>query len=252
MRAGHPHTVGANPNTGLHMRAALQHHPGASRPRRPLSERTGALCRLGLAGQLLFAVAFATPGLAQDTTGVRAEGATGVGNVEPGDLIRLKVWREPDLSGDITVDGNGYATVPRLGPTRVSGMSPDSLRSFIVTSYAQYLRDPAVDVMVLPRVTILGAVRQPGVHNVEPTMTIADVLALAGGASPDGKQDQVELRRRGERVAARLTLDARLAETPVRSGDQLVVPERSWLSRNAGLMLGAGSLGISVIYLIFR
>ena len=192
------------------------------------------------------------PAAAQQPEAQRTEGATGLGTVQPGDLIRLKVWREPDLSGDITVDPSGTATLPRMGPTPVSGMTADSLRRIIVATYARYLRDPAVDVTVLPRVTILGAVRQPGVHNVDPSMTLADVLALAGGASQEGKQDKVELRRRGERVAAKLTLDSPLAETPVRSGDQLVVPERAWLSRNAGLLLGAGSLGISLVYLIFR
>ena len=215
----------------------------------------GGFARLGPAGRGLTAaaallLALAGTGWAQaDTAGT----ATAQGSVvQPGDMIRMKVWREPDLSGDVIVDPNGDATLPRLGPTRVVGLSPDSLRRLVVTTYAQFLRDPAVDVMVLPRVTILGAVRNPGVHNLDPTLTIADALALAGGASADGKQDQVELRRRGERVPVHLTLDARLADTPVRSGDQLVVPERSWLARNAGLMLGAGSLGISVIYLIFR
>jgi protein involved in polysaccharide export with SLBB domain len=81
-------------------------------------------------------------------------------------------------------------------------------------------------------------------------MTIADALAVAGGAAPDGKVDQVELRRRGERVPAKLSLDARLAETPIRSGDQLVVPQRSWLSRNIGIVLGVSSLGISLVYLL--
>lgn len=172
--------------------------------------------------------------------------------VQPGDLIRLKVWREPDMTGDVLVDGSGDATLPRLGPIHVSGLAPDSLRRLIVTEYSRYLRDPAVEVTVLPRVTILGAVRNPGVQNVDPTLTVADALALAGGASPDGKQDNVELRRRGERVPVELRLDARLAETPVRSGDQLYVPQRSWMSRNVGVVLGGISVGISLAYLLFR
>jgi polysaccharide export outer membrane protein len=173
-------------------------------------------------------------------------------SVQPGDLIRVKVWREPDLSDSVRVDAAGNATLPRMGPVHVAGMSADSVRRLIVTTYALYLRDPAVDVTVLPRVTILGAVRDPGVHNLDPTLTIADALALAGGASSDGKRDKVELRRRGERVPVKLRLDAMLIDTPVRSGDQLVVPERSWFSRNAGLLLGAASVGTSVIYLLVR
>jgi protein involved in polysaccharide export with SLBB domain len=172
--------------------------------------------------------------------------------IQPGDRIRLKVWREPDMSDSVVIDAGGDATLPRLGPVHVAGWTPDSLRRFLVTSYSKYLRDPAIEVTVLPRVTILGAVRNPGVQNLDPTLTIADALALAGGASPDGKQDNIELRRRGARVPVKLSLATRLADTPVRSGDQLVVPQRSWLSRNTGVVLGGISVGLSVMYFVFR
>lgn len=172
--------------------------------------------------------------------------------VQPGDLIRLKVWREPEMSGDVVIDAAGEATLPRLGPVHVVGWDPDSLRRFLVSRYAKYLKDPAIDVKVLPRVTILGAVRSPGVQNLDPTLTIADALALAGGASADGKQNNVELRRRGARIPVKLNLATRLADTPIRSGDQLVVPQRSWLSRNTGVVFGVISVGTSLAYLLFR
>ena len=205
------------------------------------------LARRGLAATSLLLSAIVGSAAAQ--SGDSAGFADSVG-VQPGDLIRIKVWREPDLSDSTPVDADGNVTLPRMGVVRVGGMSADSLRRLIVTTYSRYLRDPAVDVTVLPRVTILGAVRNPGVRNLDPTMTIADALAMAGGAAPDGKVDQVELRRRGERVPAKLTLDARLAETPIRSGDHLVVPQRTWLSRNVGVVIGLASLGISLVYLL--
>jgi protein involved in polysaccharide export with SLBB domain len=172
--------------------------------------------------------------------------------VQPGDLIRLKVWREPDMSGDVFINSVGEATLPRLGSVQVAGWPPDSLRRFLVSNYAKFLKDPAIDVTVLPRVTILGAVSKAGVQNVDPTLTIADALALAGGPSPDGKQDKVELRRRGARVPVKLSLGMRLADTPVQSGDQLYVPQRNWLSRNTGVVLGGVSVGLSLMYFIFR
>lgn len=193
--------------------------------------------------------------VAVPASALQAQTAAGVqdsAGVRPGDLIRLKVWREPDMSGDVIIDPVGNATLPRLGPVPVAGWAPDSLRRFLVSSYAKYLKEPAIEVTVLPRVTILGAVRNPGVQNVDPTLTIADALALAGGASPDGKQDKIELRRRGARVPVKLSLATRLADTPVRSGDQLVVPQRNWLSRNTGVVLGVISVGTSIMYLVLR
>lgn len=170
--------------------------------------------------------------------------------VRSGDLIRLKIWREPDLSGDIAVDESGVATLPRLGPLRVADLSADSLKRMLIASYSKYLRDPAIDVTVLRRITVLGAVRTPNVYHVEPTMTVADALALAGGAAPDGKVDEVELRRKDHGPALRLKRGTRLADTPIRSGDELYVPQTSWFSRNAGVIFAAIGAAVSVAYLI--
>ncbi len=156
------------------------------------------------------------------------------------------------MSGDVSVDESGAATLPRLGAVKVSDLSADSLKRFLVATYSRDLRDPAIDVTVLRRITILGAVRNPNVYQVEPTMTVADALALAGGASPEGKQDQVELRREGESRVTRLSRGMKLADTPVRSGDQFYVPERSWFSRNTGLILGGVGTLTSILYFAFR
>ncbi len=192
----------------------------------------------------------AGPARQTPTQGPAAEAPTDA--VRPGDLIRLKIWREPEMSGDIRVDEAGAAILPMLGPIMVDRLSPDSLQRLLVARYGEYLRDPAIDVAVLRRVTIVGAVRTPGVYHVDPTMTLNDALALAGGASPDGKKDQVELRRQGEQVVARLTERARLADTPLRSGDELFVPERSWMSRNFGLVLAGVSTAASLVFLVAR
>jgi protein involved in polysaccharide export with SLBB domain len=179
-------------------------------------------------------------------------GEDSVANVQPGDLIRLKIWREPEMSGDITVDERGVATLPRLGPLQVAGLPADALKHVLVGSYARFLRDPSVDITVLRRVTILGAVRTPNVYYVEPTMRVADALALAGGASPEGKQDQVELRRQDRTVAIKLSRKVRLGDTPLRSGDELYVPERSWLSRNSAVVVAGVGTAASILFLLAR
>ena len=118
--------------------------------------------------------------------------------LQPGDAVRLKIWREPDLSGEFQVDERGEVVFPQLGAMRVSQLSADSLKSMLVWSYTAYLRDPSIEVTLLRRVNVLGPVRSPGLYQVDQTQTIADVLAQAGGATPDGKPDRVELVRGGD------------------------------------------------------
>jgi len=84
-------------------------------------------------------------------------------------------------------------------------------------------------------------------------MTITDALALAGGPTTEGKSDKVELRRGSTRRVIDLTgVAKRVGELSLRSGDQLVVPRRSWISRNPGLIMGSIGTLTSLIYLIVR
>jgi protein involved in polysaccharide export with SLBB domain len=166
--------------------------------------------------------------------------------LQPGDLVRLKIWREPDLSGDFRVDEVGVATFPKVGSVPVRQLSPDSLKSLLVSSYARFLQNPSVDVVFLRRVNVLGAVKNPGLYDVDPTMTVADVIAMAGGVTPDGQSKKVELHRPEQSETVKLSLQSRLTDFPLRSGDQLRVPQRSWLARN-GTVVAAGITAVAII-----
>lgn len=170
----------------------------------------------------------------------------------PGDVVRLRIWREPDLSGEFPVDETGTVTFPKLGAMNVASMPTDSLKNALLERYSQYLRNPAIEITILRRVNVLGAVIHPGLYPVDPTMTIADVLALAGGATPDGNRSRADLLRGGKRVAVRLAVSDRVADLPMQSGDQLFVPERSWVSRNQGVIAASISATVSLIIALYR
>jgi polysaccharide export outer membrane protein len=161
-------------------------------------------------------------------------------------LVRLKIWREPDLSGDYRIDEKGVAIFPKIGPLPVSRLPTDSLESLLVSSYARYLQNPSIQVTFLRRINVLGEVKNPGLYDVDPTMSLADVIALAGGVSPDGNPKKIELLRRGERQSVQLSPQSRLTDVPLRSGDLLRVPQRSWLSRN-GPVVAAGITAVALI-----
>ena len=172
--------------------------------------------------------------------------------LRPGDLIRLRIWREPDLSGEFTVDETGTVVLPKLGTVMITGESAGSLRTKLLRAYAEFLSHSAVEVTVLRRLLVLGAVRNPGVYSADQTMTVEDGLALAGGASPIGNPNHVELRRHGQKVPVRLTLRTQLTDASIRSGDQLYVPERSWISRNPGVFVGIVSVVATTLVLALR
>ncbi len=155
--------------------------------------------------------------------------------LRPGDMLRVRIYLEPEMSGEFPVDERGIVSLPRLGDTPVGSWPADSIRPRLTRGYAEYLREPVVEVTLLRRIAVFGAVAKPGLYPVDPTMTVQEALALAGGASPDGRRDRVELIRvEGGKLALSLADDVQ--RLGIRSGDQLYVPQRSWISRNSWLV----------------
>jgi polysaccharide export outer membrane protein len=177
----------------------------------------------------------------------RPDSAAGVA-LTPGDVVRLRIWREPDLTGDYVVDETGQIVLPLVGRLRVVDESAASLRSRLMSGYARFLQSPSIEVIPLRRVTVLGAVRNPGLYPVDLTTSVADALALAGGVAPDGNPDRVELLRGGRRVAT-FSRNALFADLPLQSGDQLQVRERAWITRNAAVVasIASGVVTLAII-----
>jgi polysaccharide biosynthesis/export protein len=204
---------------------------------------------------LLATLLAVAPGMVLSQTKPHAADSVRVASTSlgPGDFIHLKIWREPDLSDTVQVDNEGVAVFPKLGPIQVTGIRPDSLERLLVHKYSQYLQNPSIRVSVLRRITIWGSVQRPGTYPVDLTMGITDALALAGGASAEGTTDKVELRRGGKRYMVNLSdKPERSGELALRSGDQLVVPQRGWISRNPGLIVAAIGTVTSIVWLVSR
>ncbi|MGQ0813375.1 MAG: polysaccharide biosynthesis/export family protein [Gemmatimonadota bacterium] len=171
--------------------------------------------------------------------------------LRPGDVVKLWIWREEGLSGEFPVPETGIVVFPKIGAWNVTKLSMAKLKEDLRAEYLKYLRNPSIELTFLRRVSILGAVREPGLYPVDETMSVASVLALAGGTTQNGRPDEVQLFRDGQKLVTRITQRTRLSDLPLRSGDQLYVPERSWLARNtplvSALISGVVSVAIALI-----
>ena len=164
----------------------------------------------------------------------QAQGTAADPPVLPGDLVSLEVWREEDLSGEFLVDQHFLVTLPLIGEIDVRGETELSLRVRVRELMQVELINPSIEVLVLKRVRVLGAVIEPGIFHVDATMSVADALASAGGRTPSARQGAVTLRRGGETIEIDVFEDDRLSDLAVRTGDELLVPQKRWLERNLG------------------
>lgn len=197
--------------------------------------------------------AMAQPAMAQpEGAPARPRAGSGPVQLRPGDVVKLYVWREPELSRDYEVNADGAVDLPKLGLVPVAGVPSDALRHELERRYARYLRDPSIEVSVRRRISVLGSVRNPGVFQVDPYVTVADALALAGGPTPEARADEVRVLRGDRTLRTKVSARTVIADSPVESGDQLFVPDRGWASRNIGLISAVVSAAGVLVFALRR
>lgn len=175
--------------------------------------------------------------------------------IRPGDVIRIQVWGHEELSGEFPVDENYNLLFPLVGSINVRNVSVGQLRERLNTELSQLFQRPFFTLTPMFRVAVLGEVMKPGLYSVDPTLTIVDLLALAGGPTRQANEKKMQLIRGGETV--RVPMDpaaiarSTLRELGVRSGDQLVMP-RAFLTRDdLGLLLTIANF-LLLAYTVFR
>jgi polysaccharide export outer membrane protein len=167
--------------------------------------------------------------------------------LRPGDAVRLQVRDEPQLSGEFRLDEAGQVMLPLIGLVPVAGRDFAEVRREVVSGYDRELTLSEVSLTPLLRIAVLGEVRQPTLYPVDPTYTLVDVLALAGGLTASADRERILIVRDGVEIALSADEELTLARQ-LRSGDQIVVGRRGWLAENGAILLsGATSLVVAVI-----
>jgi polysaccharide export outer membrane protein len=170
-----------------------------------------------------------------------------------GDEVRIRVYREPDLSGQFLVNTQGVIQLPGLGKLAVVGLSTDSLTTVITALYERRIVNAIVDVGIVRMLPILGDLKSPGVYAAEPTWTVQQALARAGGLPSNRRDAEVYLRKGRDQREYRLSIDSRLDRLPLEDGDAIVAVDPSFAARNAGaidLFTRGATLSMIVLQLI--
>jgi polysaccharide export outer membrane protein len=151
----------------------------------------------------------------------------------PGDVVRISVWRNPDLSGDFQVAADSTVESAFYSEVKVGGV-PLSVAQQRVRSFVErFQTSPRVLVQPLLRVSVGGEVRQPNLYSLTPETTISQAVALAGGPTERGSMGRVRLVRAGQATTLDLTdPNQAVGGQRVRSGDQIFVARRQNVLRD--------------------
>jgi polysaccharide export outer membrane protein len=105
--------------------------------------------------------------------------------LQPGDKLRVEVYKDAQLSQSVQVRPDGKITLPLVGDLPAMGMKPLDLRERIAAALRDYVNNPVVTVIVVegtvPTAYVVGEVNHPGVVTLTAPMTVLQALAVAGG-----------------------------------------------------------------------
>ena len=153
------------------------------------------------------------------------------------DLIEVSVFGVEDLSKTVRVNSNGQISLPLVGAVMAGGRTIPELETELAKRYADgYLQRPQVTVFVKEfssqRITLEGAVKNPGIYPLTGRISLLQAVAVAGGLDPLADLDGIVLFRQveGKKMAAAYNmreLRGGRIEDPQLYGDDIIVVEQS-------------------------
>jgi polysaccharide export outer membrane protein len=160
--------------------------------------------------------------------------------IGPGDTLDIFVWRNPEVSQEVTVRPDGQVTTPLVEDLKVSGLTPTEVARKIEEALSVYIKEPIVTVIVggfqgpySEQVRIIGEASEPQAIPYREDMSILDVMIAVGGLTEfaDGNNATVVRVIEGEQKQFNVRIDDLLengdisANADILPGDIIIIPE---------------------------
>ena len=116
------------------------------------------------------------------------------------DILSIYVWKEPELTREVTVMPDGRVTFPLAGEIAAQGQTVTQLKKAITQKLEKYVTAPEVTVIVRESrsqmIYTIGKVGRPGPYPLTAGMTVLQALATAGGFTEWADQKNIMIMRR--------------------------------------------------------
>ncbi len=117
------------------------------------------------------------------------------------DVLEISVWRNPDLSRQVTVRPDGRISLPLIGDVTAVGLTTSELRDRITEKLRAYKENPTVAIVVMTVNSYYfytqGAVGITGKIPLLSRTTLIQAITLAGGLAPDAVRSRITIFRLG-------------------------------------------------------
>jgi polysaccharide export outer membrane protein len=105
--------------------------------------------------------------------------------IGPNDVLSIFVWKEPEITREVTVMLDGRITFPLVGEILAQGQTVGQLKKTVTQKLEKYVTAPEVTIIVKESrsqtVYTIGKVSRPGPYPIASNMTVLQALSSAGG-----------------------------------------------------------------------
>jgi polysaccharide biosynthesis/export protein len=142
--------------------------------------------------------------------------------IGPQDLLEISVFEAPELNRAVRVSASGEISLPLVGAVEASGLTPKALE-FVLQELLRrnYMKDPHVSVFMKEMqshpVSVFGAVKKPGVFQIDGPKSLVEILSMAEGLAEDAGDTVIVMRGAGLPGAAQSALNDPPAESKPQS-----------------------------------
>jgi len=120
--------------------------------------------------------------------------------IGPGDVLSIDVWKEPDLSKQVSVRLDGNISLPLVNDVKAAGLTCRALREYLLIRYRDYVELAEVHVTLVEsrskKIYLVGKIRNPGEYVLHKNMTIVQAISRAGGLAEWADAEDIRLIRK--------------------------------------------------------
>ncbi len=171
----------------------------------------------------------------------------------PNDAVEIDIWHQPTLSGKYIVDADTSLNIPLLGKLDVTTIPADSLERMLIDEFHKYYGDIFLTINIYYQINIFGEVKSPGKYYLKSSENLSNLLALAGGPTPNGNLSKIKILNLGkERIVnfeKILKQGKKVEELNLSPGDVVIVPRRLMpVLQEWSVLFSIGTLILQIIY----
>ncbi len=195
--------------------------------------------------------------------------------ISPEDVLTITIYAGGDLEhqSDATVSAQGIVDAPFIGSVKAAGLTPSQLEKEIGEPLAEdYFVDPKIHVRIKNfrsiNYYISGSVQSPGLYEMTSQASLLELIAKAGGISPDAGNVAFIMRSAAKRMLNQepiedvmsrsepITVDLQgllergeQSQNPMLApGDVIYIPPKQALNQSASKIYVEGQIGKPGLY----